>query len=54
MKYKNKVTWEFVGWVEKATNEANIQGLDNNGNEFEATGVMGGGEIVEVYDIKQI
>jgi len=48
------ITWEFVDWVEKATNEAQIKGADNKGNNFEATGIMGGGEIVEVYDIKQI
>ena len=47
-----KITWEFVDWAEKATGEAQIKGVDNKGNIFEATGIMGGGEIVEVYDIE--
>jgi len=50
----SKITWEFIDWAEKATSEAQLQGVDNKGNQFEATGVMGGGEIVKVYDIKQI
>jgi hypothetical protein len=46
------ITWEFVDWVEKATNEAQIKGIDNKGNLFKATGIMGSGEIVFVYDIE--
>ena len=46
------ITWEFVDWAEKATNEAQIKGSDNEGNLFEATGVMGGAEIVYVCDIE--
>lgn len=48
------ITWEFVDWAEKATGEAQIKGIDNKGNNFEATGIMGGGEIVEVYDIEKV
>lgn len=46
------IKWEFVDWAEKATNEAQIKGMDNKGNIFEATGIMGSGDIVEVYDIE--
>jgi len=51
---ENKITWEFVEWVEKETQEAFIKGADDFGNNYEASGIMGGGEIVEVNDIKKV
>lgn len=53
--YENiKIEWEFIEWVEKSTGEAQLVGVDDSGNNYEATGVVGVGEIVEVYDISRV
>ena len=44
-----KVKWEFNEWIEKATGECWLVGYDRDGNKYEATGIMGGGEIVEIH-----
>lgn len=49
--YQPHITWEFKEWGEKATGEACIIGVDDFGIEYEATGIMGGGEIVEVREV---
>lgn len=46
------IHWEFKEWVEKDTQEAWIIGVDDFGVEYEATGIMGFDEIVEVREIK--
>ena len=48
---ENLIKWEFVEWIEKSVGECIIKGCWFKYN-FEATGVKFGGEIVEVYDIK--
>ena len=53
-KYSPKIHWEFKEWAEKSTGEVSIIGTDDFGIEYEATGIMGSGEIVEVRDINTI
>ncbi len=50
-KHKPEIQWEFKEWAEKSVNEAFIIGIDDFGIEYEATGIMGCGEIVEVNNI---
>jgi len=50
-KFKPKIYWEFKEWAEKATREAFIIGIDDFGVKYEATGIMGDGEIVEINEI---
>lgn len=45
---RNRITWEFVEWSEKSANEAFLKGADDNGNNYEAIGIMGEGKIIEV------
>ncbi len=47
----NKIHWEFGDRAEKTTYEANLVGIDDYGNLYEAQGLMGGGEIQKVYNI---
>jgi hypothetical protein len=44
--------WEFHEWIEKAVGECVLIGYEKDGTKLEATGIMGGGEIVEVKDPK--
>ncbi len=47
-----KIEWEFESWAEKAVHEANIKGVDEQGNKYEAIGIIGvDSEIDEVKDI---
>ena len=49
-----KVKWEFNEWIEKMTSECLLIGYDRDGNKYEATRIMGGGEIVEVHSPQMI
>ena len=49
---QQKIDWEFVEWSQRKENLATLKGFDSKNNEYEATGVMSVGEIVEIFDIE--
>jgi hypothetical protein len=54
LKTRKVIEWEFESWAEKVTGEAFIKGVDPRGNNYEGTGIMGAGEIVEVREFKKL
>ena len=48
------IEWEFEYWTEPQESLAAIKGIDENGNEYEATCECVCGEFVNITDIEKI
>jgi len=47
------IEWQFVSWIERDNNFASVKGFDEQGNEYQADGIIGlNSEVIEVSDIE--